>query len=83
MGETSGELADYQVWITGGLLLPIPHGKAISAFAELLAISHDDALSMFARAPCMVRSGLHHEDAVKYLRVLQRKGIGCEVLRQG
>ena len=71
----------YQVIITGRILEPVLPWQAIFSFANLLSITHEEALIRFDQAPCRVRGSLSREHAEKYCRVLQRQGIQCE-LRQ-
>lgn len=69
----------YQVIITGRILGPIRPWQAIFAFANLLSITYEEALTRFDQAPYRVRGKLSREHAEKYCRVLQRQGIQCEL----
>jgi hypothetical protein len=71
----------YQVVLTGELLTTVSQRQAVSEFAHLFGISQGKAADLFREAPCTVRGRLSHEQAIKYQRVLHRKGILSEVSR--
>lgn len=71
----------YQVVLTGELLTTVSQRQAVSEFAHLFGISQGKAADLFREAPCMVRGRLSHEQAIKYQRVLHRKGILSDISR--
>jgi predicted transcriptional regulator len=71
----------YQVVITGDVLASVSHRQAVTEFANLFVISQCEAATYFRTAPCAVRGRLAYDQALKYQRVLQRKGIVCDIVR--
>lgn len=68
-----------QVRITGVLSSPLSRRQSLTAFANLLQISFDEACERLAHLPALVRAGLSKSEAMKYQRVLERLGFECRV----
>ncbi len=75
------ELQCCLVWIVGWRETPLSRHQAVAAYARLLQISFAEACERLAGMPVLVRSGLGGEEADKYLRVLERMGFACCIIR--
>ena len=75
------ELQCCRVWIVGWREMPFSRHQAVAAYARLLQIPFAEACDRLAGMPVLVRSGLGAAEAGKYLRVLERMGFACRIVR--
>lgn len=73
----------YQVRVTALATDRLAPDRIHAAFAELFCLSPAEAEARLGRLPLVVRRGLAHELAAKYVRVLGRVGLACELLPEG
>jgi hypothetical protein len=70
----------YQVRVTALATDRLAADRIHAAFAELFCLSPPEAEARLALLPLVVRRGLAAELAAKYVRVLRRLGLACEMV---
>lgn len=73
----------YQVRVTALATDRLAPDRIHAAFAELFCLSLPEAEARLALLPLVVRRGLAGDLAAKYVRVLGRVGLACEMLPDG
>lgn len=69
----------YLVRVTGLATTQFPPPQIISSFARIFCLTIPEAESRLASLPLVVRGNLNRDHAEKYLRVLTRLGVECEL----